>query len=276
MKSYHKFPQKYLDNPHLIRWVYLWNNLILQRNWHTQKELNQLLKSLPDHSKITDAGSGEGQHLLPLAQKYPHLYFHGIDIENENINFTKLYAKILNIKNIKFTKSDLLEYDFSKQSDLIYIIGVLQYIPEDEKLLQHFYNNLSPNGRLFIYSPVNERTIIGYLDKLRTQYFHYEKIQNRCRIYKKEEILKKLKNTGFEIEKCEYKLGTLGIISHEIYSIILLKVENTRSKIKSSLFLILLFSILPYLILLKIIDFYTNHKMGNAVIIIARKKHISK
>lgn len=272
MKSYHKFPQKYLDNPHLIRWIYRWNNLILQRNWHTKKELNLLFQALPKGSIIVDAGSGEGQHLIPFAQKYPNLNFQGVDIETENIDFTRLYANVLNLKNTRFIHSDLIGFKPQKKVDLIYIIGVLQYIPEDEKLLKHFYNQLKPNGQLFIYSPVNERTIIRYLDTLRDKYFHYEKAQNRSRIYKKEELVLKLKKAGFEIKKCDYKLGIFGIISHEMYSIILLKIENTQSKMKIRLFATLLIVILPYLILLKIIDFYRKHKMGNSVVIIGERK----
>jgi|GEM_PF-5021749 2-polyprenyl-3-methyl-5-hydroxy-6-metoxy-1,4-benzoquinol methylase len=272
MKSYHKFPQKYFDNPHLIEWIYRWNNLILQRNWHTKKELNLLFKSLPNDSIIVDAGSGEGQHLIPFAQKYPNLNFQGVDIEVENIDFTTLYTNTLNLKNTTFVNSDLIVFKPQKKVDLIYIIGVLQYVPKDEKLLQHFHNQLNPNGQLFIYSPVNERTIIRYLNTLRNKYFHYEKAQNRSRIYKKEELIIKLKKANFKIKKCDYKFGTLGIISHEIYSIILLKIENTHSKIKLILLLTLLIAILPYLILLKIADFYRHHKMGNAVVVIAEKK----
>lgn len=272
MKAYHKFPQKYLENPHLIRWIYRWNNLILQRNWHTKKELKPILKSLSDRSKIIDAGSGEGHHLIPFAQKYPNLDFHGVDIEIENVAFTTLYGQALGLKNITFAQSDLVEYDFLESVDLIYTIGVLQYIPEDEKLLHHFYHHLKSNGQLFIYSPVNERTVIAYLNKLRNQYFHYEKAQNRCRIYTKEVLENKLKKAGFKIEKCEYKLGTFGIISHEIYSIFLLKVENSASKFKTILLLISMIAMLPMVILLKIIDFSTSHKTGNSVVIIASKK----
>ncbi len=272
-KSYHKYPDWLMQNPSLIRWVYRWNNLMLEKNWFLFRKLKNIFKDLPNNSIVVDGGSGEGHHIIPLAEKFPNLKFQGVDIETENILFTEKYANQLNLKNTNFKEGNLEDFKCESLVDMIYLVGVLTLIPNDKLALKSFYDNLKTGGKLFIHTAVNEHTIIPYMNVIRNKETHYNQVHNRAHINVDKDVLEKITDIGFTIEEAIPKIGVLGILSHEVYSIFLaeIQVAEKTSKLKYFLLLILLLLTIPILTILRAIDFWIKPKKNNALIIIAKK-----
>lgn len=79
------------------------------------------------------------------------------------------------------------------QFDLIYSSNVLEHIEDDQKALEHLYQKLKPGGILALYLPA-----------FQCLYSDFDAAIGHYRRYEKAELMNKLKNANFAIEKCEY------------------------------------------------------------------------
>lgn len=130
---------------------------------------------------------------------------------------------------------------------------------------------MKTGGELIIYTPVKGKIILPFYKKALIKLDHYEKIQQRKRIYSVSEICKKVEAAGLEIVEQQAVCGDLGIISHEIYSSILLAISNLNSILPLLPYLLLLLLLFPLVVILKVIDFYLPHRSGNGLLLVARK-----
>lgn len=100
-----------------------------------------------DRASILDIGCGPGLYLKDFP---PQHYLSGIDI---NLNMLALAKN--NVPQAEFFNGDFLEYLFDKKFDLIYSIGVIQYVNKEE--IQTFFDKiaslLNPGGLVFISYP---------------------------------------------------------------------------------------------------------------------------
>lgn len=101
-----------------------------------------------------------------------------------------------NLKNIiqerGFECHSSLE-DIEGQFDLIYSSNVLEHIDDDQKALEQLYQKLKPGGVLALYLPA-----------FQCLYSDFDAAIGHYRRYGKAELMNKLKNSNFVIEKCEY------------------------------------------------------------------------
>ncbi len=271
MPDYHTYPKRFLEQPQLIRWVYFWNDLLLQRNWYLKKALPKLLQNLPDEALVIDAGSGEGHHVFKLARRFPKIRFWGLDILETNIEFTNRLKAFYDLKNVVFRQADITQFATDEKANVIFSIGVLQLIEDDEAALRQLFDALLPKGRLLLYLPVNERVILPFFKKIKENLQHYDKIKGKQHSYTQPILIKKLEKVGFVIENSKYTVGFLGVISHEIYSTFLILSDNTPNIWLKRCCLLAVLLLLPYVLLLKVLDFFYTPKIGNGTIIIAKK-----
>jgi SAM-dependent methyltransferase len=269
--TYHTYPKRFLERPQLIRWVYLWNDLLLQRNWYLKTALRNLISDLPDGALVIDAGSGEGHHVFKLSRRFPKIRFLGLDILSSNIEFTKRLKAHYDLKNVEFRQADITTFTPEEKAAAIFSIGVLQLVPNDEVALKQLFDALLPEGKLLLYLPVNERVILPFLKKIKNELQHYDKVQHTQRVYTQPILFEKLKKAGFSIEKSKYTVGFLGTISHEVYNTFLILADNTPKVWLKRCYIIAVIMLIPYLLLLKVVDFWQQHETGNGTIIVARK-----
>jgi SAM-dependent methyltransferase len=266
---YHSYPDFLLRQPSLIGLIHGWNYMVLQRNWVARRGLRKLLVELASGSLVLDAGCGDGQHILPLARKFPGLQFWGYDKNNDNIAFCKKFTQDSGGFNLHFFLENLEEMNLEGAAAIILCIGTLQYIPNDENVLQNFREALKPSGTLLLYVPVNGRTVLPFYPYFFEKLSHYEKSQNRQRIYLPEEVFEKVESAGFKVKQRRFTYGPLGIAGHEIYSLLLMGIGNAGSW--AWVFALGLIALLPVILILKGVDFVIPKKNGNGLLLTAVK-----
>lgn len=130
-------------------------------------ELGWISEHAPPNAQILDLGSGPGElsckllttgSQLTLVDKYP--------------DFLKLAPIAPNIRQVC---CDVLEFDDTKQYDLILIFGVVTHLTEIEESLiyQKAAKLLGHNGTLIIKNQVSngeEKTVSGYSPSLKQNY----------------------------------------------------------------------------------------------------------
>ena len=264
----HTYPWFLEQYPRLIYFIYFWNGLLMQRNKVVKKVLTRKLKSF-SNGVLVDAGCGEGMFILPYADRFPNVHFIGIDKNKYHIVFCKKFVKKYILKNAFFSCQNLEEEPAINNVDLLLCVGTLQYIENDFTVITNFYKALNKNGEAIIYTPINGRTILSIYRYYFSQKKHYEKSQNRKRIYSESDIIKKLENAGFKIVGKKYTYGKMGIFAHEIYSLSLMSIA--QGKWSRMIFVIILFFFLPLILLLNLFDYYFPKNNGNGLLIIAKK-----
>ncbi|MFN4299710.1 MAG: methyltransferase domain-containing protein [Thermaurantimonas sp.] len=84
---------------------------------------------------MLEIGFGEGLHLILFALRYKKITFFGYDVREENRVFVERLCTFFKLTNVHL----LSESDFFALSnvnfDLVYMVGVLQYVENDQEML---------------------------------------------------------------------------------------------------------------------------------------------
>lgn len=216
-----------------------------QAQWYNQWTLNQFSGFLK--GKILEVGCGIGNFTKSLLE-YGEVY--GIDIRKDYVEKTE---KSLSSTNTKIGLGDIEkgEYFFKDTKfDNIVCINVLEHIEDDILAIKNMYDVLNNDGNLILLVP-SHPFLYGEIDK---SIGHFRR-------YSKEEIVDKLKTSGFVILKFR-SLNLLGALGWFISGRIFKNKIVDQSKIK-------LFNLLAP-IFLRIEDLI-NPPFGTSFLIIARK-----
>lgn len=141
----------------------------------------------PKNLQILDAGCGTGGMTVQL-KKFGSIL--GIDMSPEALKFCR-ERKINNVKqaSIENIPTEDKAFDLVTSFDVIYHKNV----EDDQKAINEFYRVLKPEGRLLVRVPA--------YDWLKG---HHDKIVSTKRRYSKEEIINKIKKSGFEVQRATY------------------------------------------------------------------------
>lgn len=221
-----------------------------------KKHIFSTIKKLkPNGKTILDAGSGLGDYIFSLAQKYPQNQFIGIEIDSEKVNQCILKQHRLDPRNIEFIQGDLEESLPLNGFDIIYSVDVLEHIADDMKVLTNFYEALKPGGILLLHIPnINQKR---YLEKFK----NWKQIDHVRNGYGKEKIVDKLSRIGFSNIKTEFTCGWAGALAWEIQSILKTAFKHRLAQIIS----------FPFTAVLTFIDVHLNKTTGNGILLMARK-----
>jgi SAM-dependent methyltransferase len=85
--------------------------------------------------------------------------------------------------------------------DYIFTSNVLEHIEDDSSALKTLFNYLTPDGKLGIFVPANQLV-----------YSHIDKKLDHFRRYSKNDLVKKVMNAGFKIDKCYY-VDSIGLFA---------------------------------------------------------------
>jgi sterol 24-C-methyltransferase len=104
--------------------------------------------ALPTNSYVLDAGCGEGNVAMYLADKH-HLRVSGIDLLQFNVNNAK---KKQHDDNVNFQVGSYMQLPYPDATfDAVYTMETLVHAPDYRKALKEFYRVLKPNGRLVLF-----------------------------------------------------------------------------------------------------------------------------
>jgi SAM-dependent methyltransferase len=223
------------------------------------KALRKVLKQNRVKS-VMDVGFGEGHHAFYLQRK--GLEVRGIDPITDNVKFCNKYSASKN-----FTLGVIEDFTFSQQYDLFLLIGVLQYIENQDRALLNILNALTEKGRLIFYCPVNGRKA-PLTDFIRSKFSGYDEALGKVRTYELEALKRKVEELGFKIESTIPSIGLFGKIGHEIYISTLLLFENWKFRL---LLLPIFFFTTPLVVVFNFLDYLMPKKKYNGVVLILRK-----
>ena len=149
-----KVKNQYEENPYPR-----WDNLYLNT---TEKSIQQLMKEsrikVPNKSiffckkpNILIAGCGTGEHSIRTALRFKDCKILAIDLSLSSLAFAIRKSKELNITNIEYLQSDLLDITKLKMKfDIIECCGVLHHMKRPLLGWKSLCNSLKPNGLLKI------------------------------------------------------------------------------------------------------------------------------
>lgn len=149
---------------------------------YNQDIVKKLSRDLPLGAKVLEFGAGIGT----LAQ----LWLKATGIRPVCLEIDPGLQKIIQERGFECHSSiEGLEGQF----DLIYSSNVLEHIEDDQKALEQIYQKLKPGGLLALYLPA-----------FQCLYSDFDAAIGHYRRYEKAELITKLKNARFDIEKCNY------------------------------------------------------------------------
>ncbi|MFO7932463.1 MAG: class I SAM-dependent methyltransferase [Bacteroidales bacterium] len=257
-------------------------DLLLLRSWHIRRELKQLEKGglnteqkgglVPeqkgglDPEHIADAGSGFGQYVYYLSQKFPRAKITGLDIKKEQIEDCNRFFKTIHLDDrVVFEYSDLTLLDRDNEFDLILSVDVMEHIEDDRTVFLNLHRALRPEGVLLISTPSDQGGSDVHHEE--DESFIDEHVRDG---YGMDEIVEKLRQAGFSEIHARYSYGRPGKISWKLsmkYPILMVNI--------SKLFLILLpfyyLITFPVSYFLNRADVRRSHETGTGLIVKCRK-----
>jgi len=241
-------------------------DLLLLRSWHIRRELKMLKRNGFNPGNIADAGSGFGQYVFYLSNKFPSARIIGLDIKQEQVDdCNSFFTAIGRQKKVAFEYADLTKLDASDAFDLILSVDVMEHIEDDRTVFGRFYHGLKHGGVLLISTPSDQ----GGSD---VHHEHEESfIDEHVRDgYGVGEIDEKLREAGFSDILIKYSYGKPGGLSWRLsmkYPILL--VNFTK------LFLLLLpvyyLVVYPFCFILNLADVRQEHNTGTGLIVRCKK-----
>ena len=196
-----KLPPSYYDENLLNG---LNKNKGIQANWHNLT-FEKIMMEMPKVGNHLDYACGPGSFI----GNYLNLNSIGVDISKNQISFAN--SKYQD-KGTFYEKRDFDFLDYKEYFDVITVIGLLEYLNEEEalELIENLYTTLKNNGKILFTTP-NYGSLMKYLEKIM---HHLGPIdyssQNKSKYtYKKINAVFKKNNKGVI---SVYKFLNLGII----------------------------------------------------------------
>ncbi len=109
------------------------------------------MKSVLERANILEAGCGTGNTLIKLAQSFPESSFTGVDMTTNSLKIAEENAAKKGLRNITFTKENILEMDLSKKFTVLFCIGVLHHLADMETGLNNLVRHLDNDGYLILW-----------------------------------------------------------------------------------------------------------------------------
>ena len=107
----------------------------------------------PDRSRVLELGCAEGMNLLPLAERFPHSEFVGVDFSSAQIETGEAARAACNLDNARLIRADLREFEVDPESfDYVLVHGVYSWVSDEvkDRVLAICSRALRANGLAYI------------------------------------------------------------------------------------------------------------------------------
>lgn len=271
----HYYPEILFKQPWLILFYYLFTLIFYPRYLIFIAEFIKILKNRRPE-KILEIGYGEGLHLMLFSVLYRKTTFYAYDIRDENRLFVQRFCAVFGIKNIHLLKqSDFCSLSIST-FDLVYMVGVLQYVEKDQELLIKIKRILKSDGQLMIYQPIRYKRYLQVVNTFIDSYEHYEKEAGIKRWYSEDSFINLLKSSGFTVyfsKKYAFKIYS---VAHELmlfFYVPLIKDERIPVKLLSIIGFI---TVAPAVVFANAVDPLIRIGKNNALLTVATLEPIDE
>lgn len=252
-------------NPLLRRLMYRALDLILLRTWHMHREIRIWADEHKKATHILDAGAGFGQYSYFLHKLNPQYSILGLDIRSEQVCQCNQFYRERKINKVYFRRADILEFKQEKSFDFILCVDVLEYIENDNKVLENFYESLKDNG-VFLMSAPSDRDGRFNMDKFRMP----DDGDFIRKGYNMSELKVRLKKLGYRKVRARYTYGKPGQLSWMLS----IKLPTRLLQISKAFVALLPFYFLlifPVSLVLNFMDTHMGHLTGAGLIVKAYK-----
>jgi len=262
----HSLGKVFNRTPFLRKIFYRLLDLLLLRSWHIRRELRHLNRAGFSPDQIADAGSGFGQYVYWMSNRYPGAQITGLDIKQEQVDDCNRFFSAINRDNkVRFAYADLTLLDEEEAWDLVLSVDVMEHIEDDRTVFRHLYRGLKPGGYLLISTPSDQ----GGSD---VHHEHDESfIDEHVRDgYGVNEIYEKLKEAGFSDILVKYSYGRPGKISWRLsmkYPILLANLSKVFLLVLPLYYLL----VYPFCYILNWTDVRGTHATGTGLIVKCKK-----
>ena len=256
--------------PAMIWLLYLWNDLMFHRNAVVRRHLVQLSKQLSPQS-LGDIGFGEGQHLFRWAAQHSSLQAMGIEVDPDHLAVAARYKAKFGLNNLKPLHHDLSANRLSEPVDLLYSVGVLQYIEAHEAFVQNAFASVKAGGHFLLYQPVNGYSYLPGATFLQKHLQGYNDRQGFSRVYQRAELITLFEEAGFRVVWEEQHMGPWQVLAHEMVAVPLAFVLYSRFVVSKVLAALVLLALMPISILLRILAQRQPKGKANAVCVLFQK-----
>jgi ubiquinone/menaquinone biosynthesis C-methylase UbiE len=185
-------------------------------------EFSAILRDLELNSGMTILDVASPQWFsLYLANKYPSVEFHYINIVDSELDPYKELAEALGIKNLRYRKEDVRDMQFSDNTfDRVISISVIEHIyPEEDgdlNALSEIYRVLKSGGEFLLTVPYKSKSNILYIDG--PVYERKEKTRNFfAREYDEEMFNKLIERSYFSLMRSWFICERRGMFPVDYY-----------------------------------------------------------
>lgn len=252
MAKGHHYPTLVFRYPALIRLMYLFNDLLLHRNGVVRRHLNRLAIQFRPRS-VGDIGFGEGQHLFRYASRHPEQQAMGIEVDADHLAFAERYLEKAGLKHLNVLSHDLSVSPLPTAVDLLYSVGVLHLIEQDQRLVQNAFDSLTLGGHFLLYQPVNGYSYLPGASFVKQRLHGYDQRQGFSRIYNEPEVVAIFEQAGFRVVWQERHMGPWQVLAHELHTLPTAVVLYADSWGVKGLALLLSFVVMPIALVLRLV-----------------------
>lgn len=218
---------------------------------------------------ILDAGCGSGTFSFYIAKNFSKSSVVGVDIgkqglhdHSRTLDVCSKIQKTLKLPNLVFTELDLCRLSAKGEYDLIICFDVLEHIKENQKVIKNFFSALKKGGWLLLRIPTKEQ--VRLFDKKYTRKHElWAKVEHVGQHHDMKSLVYAIEEVGFKIVFKRYTNGVWGRLSFELNEI--MEYYNFP--------LILQYSVVPFLKLLRYIDTLADNKEGNGLLVLCEKNN---
>jgi len=253
--------------PALRRIFYILLDILLLRSWHVHKAIRHLFPDVKSNIRILDAGMGFGQYTWWMSKRYRRADITAADIKSEQVSDCNRFFSQCHISGrVKAIEADLTTFTARNEYNLILCVDVMEHITEDTTVFGNFNAALTGGGKLVISTPSDKggSDVHGADDTS----FIGEHVRDG---YSIDDITLKLENNGFSDVKASYTYGLPGSIAWKL-SMKIPVIMLSHSRFFFALLPFYYIIVMPFCLILNLVDTSFRHSKGTGLLVIATKK----
>jgi SAM-dependent methyltransferase len=163
------------------------------------------------YPRILDAGCGSGVFSFELAKRHRGAQVVGIDSDPQLVKRASEIARRAGLSNCRFEEGDVTQLDYDADFDLVVSVDNFEHVEDDVTAMRTLLGALKPGGTLVTHVPGYERRWLVFGRRVNFD------VPGHVRPgYRAGELLAKLGEAGFEVQRYGHTYGVLETLTNNI------------------------------------------------------------